>query len=352
MNLSISRSRYLLLFLLCAGLLAFFVIRPFVVVLLLAVIFAVALYPLYAGLLHTLKIRPALAALFTMLAASLCVLIPLFFIGTQVFAEAQQVYVSISNGSAVLSEQAISGRLGLWLERYVPGANAYLVSLSANISVYVKQVLAWTLQNFGGIFSSIAGILFELFIFCMALYYLLTDGARLQQNILVWSPLAPADTTALVRHVSGAITSLVRGRVAISCMQGTAAGIGFFLFGVPNALLWGILTVITSLVPNIGSWLVLFPAAFYLFLLGNTYGAIGLAVWGIVTVLVIDNVIGPRLSRNGTQLNPLFTIISILGGVAFFGPSGILLGPIAVSLFFAVFSMYISSSQKQKKEVD
>ncbi len=350
MDTSISRSRYILYLLLLVGLLAFFIVRPFIVVLFLAVIFAVALYPIYAAMLSRLKIRASLAALCTLLVASLCVLIPLFFIGTQVFTEAQQVYGSIVNGSTAWSEQALSLRLGSWIGQYVPGASAYLASFSANINVYLKQILDWAVQNFGGIFSSIAELLFELFIFCLALYYLLTDGIRLQQNILAWSPLAPADTEALMRHLSGAITSLVRGRIVISCMQGAAAGIGFFLFGVPNALLWGILTVITSLVPNIGSWLVLFPAALYLFLLGNTYGALGLAIWGIVTVLVIDNVIGPRLSRNGTQLNPLFTIISILGGVAFFGPSGILLGPIVVSLFFAVFGMYQASSKNKRRK--
>jgi predicted PurR-regulated permease PerM len=67
---------------------------------------------------------------------------------------------------------------------------------------------------------------------------------------------------------------------------------------------------------------------------------IGLILWGIVAVGLIDNFLGPRLVGRGMRLHPLLVILSVLGGATFLGPVGFIFGPLAVSLFFALLDIY------------
>jgi predicted PurR-regulated permease PerM len=115
----------------------------------------------------------------------------------------------------------------------------------------------------------------------------------------------------------------------------------FMIFGVPNPVLWGVLGAIAALIPGIGTALVLLPAAAYLlFAVGDAAGALGLFVWWVSAVLLIDNMLGPHLVGRGAQLHPLVVLLSVLGGVAFFGPAGIFFGPLCISFLFAVLSVY------------
>src|ERR1700744_4714136 len=153
-----TRPYYILVLLVAVGLLSLAILRPYIITLVLAVVFAVALYPLYVLILRNVRNVP-LAALLTLLAGSICVLVPLVYIGTHVFAEGQHVYSSLITGADASSMQMLSAKVGAWLGGFIPGANAYVTSLTANISVYVKLALAWVFQNIGGIFSTVAGTL-------------------------------------------------------------------------------------------------------------------------------------------------------------------------------------------------
>ena len=116
--------------------------------------------------------------------------------------------------------------------------------------------------------------------------------------------------------------------------------VGFWIFGVPNAILWGSFAAIAALIPGIGTALVLTPAILFLFARGEIFSAIGLLAWGVGVVGLIDNFLGPRLMGRGIELHPLIILLSVLGGIGFFGPIGFLLGPLIVSLFFALLDIY------------
>ena len=104
------------------------------------------------------------------------------------------------------------------------------------------------------------------------------------------------------------------------------------------------MTAITALVPGVGTALVITPAIIFLFLTGNTFGGVGLLVWGFTAVGLIDNFLGPKIVGRGMQLHPLAVFLAVLGGLAFFGPLGFLLGPLVMSVCVALVDMY--SSQK------
>ncbi|MDO8664313.1 MAG: AI-2E family transporter, partial [Candidatus Liptonbacteria bacterium] len=92
----------------------------------------------------------------------------------------------------------------------------------------------------------------------------------------------------------------------------------------------------------IGTALVLLPAILFLFLNGAVFSGIGLIVWGVGVVGLVDNFLGPKLVERGIRLHPFLILLSILGGIGFFGPLGFLLGPLALSLLFALLDIYSS----------
>jgi predicted PurR-regulated permease PerM len=175
---------------------------------------------------------------------------------------------------------------------------------------------------------------------------LLRDGQKLKAAVVSLSPLSDADNEFIARKLERAINSAVKGNILIALIQGVLTTAGFLIFGVPSALLWGSLAAIAALIPGIGTALVLAPAIVFLFLAGEMVSGIGLTLWGMTAVGLIDNFLGPKFVGRGVQLHPLIILLSVLGGVGFFGPIGFLLGPLIISLLFALIDIYFANSKK------
>jgi len=180
------------------------------------------------------------------------------------------------------------------------------------------------------------------FIFLVALYYLLKDGQKLKVAIIALSPLSDTDDETISQKLRGAINAVMKGSLLIAFIQGVLTSAGFAIFGVPNAILWGSVAVIAALIPGIGTALVLIPAILFLFITGEMFSGVGLIVWGVVAVGLVDNFLGPKLVGHGMQLHPLIILLSVFGGIGFFGPIGFLLGPLAISLLFVLIDIYFS----------
>ncbi len=339
MNANTLRPYFLIALIVVSSVLSFFIFRPFIVVLVLAIVFAVVLQPLYRGVLRRMSASPGLAALITMIISVVCILVPLTFITIQITGEAQHLYTSIADGGGETYLNTVLKSASDLTARYVPGLAPSGTDLSASVDQYVKDGLAWLVQNLGGAFGGIARLLLSLFIFLIALYYFLRDGEKLKRTIIDVSPLRDTDDNAVLTRLEQSINSVIRGSLTIALIQGVLTGIGFALFGVPNSILWGVVAALSALIPGIGTSLVLAPGIAYLFIIGATTPAIGLLVWSIVAVGLIDNLLGPRLVGKGMQIHPLVVLLSVFGGLAFFGPAGIFLGPLCTSLLFALISI-------------
>ena len=215
-----------------------------------------------------------------------------------------------------------------------------LDELNLSAGAYAREAASWLLQHTGVAFAGIATFFLQTFIFLMTLYYLLRDGDRLKQFLIEVSPLRDTDDTIIFDKLGAAVNSVVKGKLFIGLIQGVLTGIGFAFFGVPSPVLWGFIAAVFSLVPPLGTALVTVPAIFYLFFIGDMFSVIGLTIWGIFGVGLVDNILGPKMIGRGMQLHPLLVLLAVLGGLAFFGPIGLFLGPLTVSLLVALLSLY------------
>ncbi len=340
MNPNIPRPYFLIALIALSAALSFFVFRPFLVILVVAAIFAVVLHPLYTHILRHMKSSPGTAAFATMVLAAVCILMPFSFIAVQIAGDASQLHASLVDGSAGTYLDAVFGYVDSVVAKEAPGLALSSAELATSLDEYMKNGLLWLVQNIGGAFGSAARMLLYLFIFLIALYYLLRDGEKLKQAVVGASPLTESDDRIIFSRLELAIRSVIRGSLSIALIQGVLTGIGFTAFGVPHPVLWGVAAALSALVPGIGTSLVLAPGVAYLFIIGAPAFAVGLLVWSVLAVGMIDNFLGPRLIGKGMQLHPLVVLLSVFGGLAFFGAAGIFLGPLSISLLFALLSIY------------
>ena len=281
--------------------------------------------------------KESLAALITTILTIIFIIIPLLFLGIQLFKESSQLYQSLTGenggGFVKLIESAIHESKNL-----LP----FSAEFEINFEKYIKQGLEILIQNLGTIFSSLAKFLLNSFVFLIALYFFLKDGNKLKNYFIALSPLDDKNDKIILSRLKLAISSAVKGNLTIGIIQGSLTGIGFAIFGVPNAVLFGAVAAIAALLPGVGTALVIIPAIIFLFFTGNIFNGIGLMVWGATAVGLIDNLLGPRLIGRGMNLHPLAVFISVLGGLSFFGPLGFLLGPLTLSICIGLIDIYFT----------
>jgi predicted PurR-regulated permease PerM len=183
-------------------------------------------------------------------------------------------------------------------------------------------------------------LVFMTFVFLYSLYFLQLDGDRLMARVLYYLPLKEADERILVEKFHSVTRATLRGSLLIGVLQGTLAGIAFAVAGIPNAVFWGAVMAVMSMIPNVGAALVWIPAAVFLFIQGEQGAAIGLAAFCGLVVGSMDNLLRPILVGKDTKLHELMIFFSTLGGIFMFGFPGILIGPLIASLFVSIWEIY------------
>ena len=135
-------------------------------------------------------------------------------------------------------------------------------------------------------------------------------------------------------------TSTVIGTGLVAVIQGALVAVAFLAAGISNAVFWGVVTVVFSILPVVGSGLVWAPGVLLLALDHRYLAAILLAAWGILVVGNVEYIIRPMVFRRWANIHPLITLIGALAGVPYFGILGLLIGPLALSYFFELIRMY------------
>lgn len=345
MQAHVLRPYFLLALLFGAFVLAFYIFKPFLIPLAMAAIFAVVLRPVYRRILKVTRGRSALAAIGSILFFIICIVVPVSLVLTQVVAEAYGMYDYFASGEGVIALYTFAGYVSALVSDWFPGMAFNFDVIATNVDTYVRQGLEFLISRLGGVLTGVSTFVLSLFFFFIALYYLLKDGTALKAKLMELSPLRDTDEERVFGRLAMAVNSVVKGNLLIALIQGVIATIGFTLFGLPNPVLWGTVTAVSALIPAVGTSLVLVPAIIYLFATGMTGQAIGLAVWAVLAVGLIDNMLGPKLVGRGARLHPLLILLSVLGGLAVFGAAGIFLGPLSVALLLALLTIHAESSR-------
>lgn len=326
--------------------LAVMMFLPFLTPIVLAAALSVLFGPLYRRITKIFfggRERSGTAAFMTLIIVAIIVLAPLFLIAGKMYVEAQSIY------GYLIDEGGRSQVIGA-LNEASDFVSSHLFDLyapqsfdSLNITSVLEKGLQWIFSNLDTVFAGLSRIGIEAFIMLLALFYFLRDGAELRRQVIALSPLGDADDERILKKLQQTIYSIFGGSIAVGIIQGILTGIGFGIFGVPNPALWGAIAAVAALIPGIGTALVLVPAILYLFLTGAHAPAAGLLVWSVLAVGLIDNFLGPIFINRGIKIHPFFILVSVLGGLIFFGAVGFVLGPLVLAFLFALLDIYKTS---------
>jgi predicted PurR-regulated permease PerM len=321
--------------------LSYKIFEPYLFAIIIALIFAVVFHPLNKKVSRSLPKHKSLSALITLVIVVVLVLVPFVLYGIQLSDEVKDFYdhafSAMQGGGIMLKLTSVANN---FISTFSPIGVTWPVFDVAETETYIFQFLSWIRGHFGDIFSGLAKLFVDLFIFLIAFYYFLRDGDVLRKRVIEISPFPDNRDEEILDRLKIAIVSVVKGSMLVAIVQGIMTGLGFHIFGVPSALLWGGVTVIAALVPGVGTSLVLIPAILYLLFTGESTHAFGLLLWGAVCVGLIDNILGPKLIEKGINIHPLLILLSVLGGISFFGVIGFILGPIVLSFLFTLFEIY------------
>ncbi len=324
--------------------LAYRLVEPFLVPIFLALVMVVVATPLYDRLLERLGGRKTLASAVTCLILFFLIALPLFTVAGVIASQALDLYNTVSGllkdnkletafreglGALTPHLQRLHDTLGLDQRDVL----THVGELVRRISNLLYANLTELLKGFTNVIIGFAEVLFVTF-------YLLMDGSAMADRAFALSPW-PADMNNRIRgDILASLRATLRGTVVLAVIQGLAGGLGFWVFGVPNAPFWGTVMVFASVVPLVGTALVWAPAGIYLLVMSQPGQAVAVMVWCLVAGLVCDNFLRPKLLGGQGHLHPLLTFFSVLGGLSLFGVVGLILGPLVLAVLLSLVDVY------------
>ncbi len=312
------------------------IFRPYLTPLVFAGTLAVIFWPIHRRLKKFFGL-PAFAAGLSLVIVLLGILLPLAAVTATALLQAQELLRWLSQQNQVKR----------YLEQLTAMPKAFLGDLAptwtldvATLDEYLRQLATFFIRHIRTVISGIAGTLIHLVVFLLALYYFLKDGEHLPAVLSRLSPLPDADDRKIMLRVKTMVTTVIQGTLLVALIKGVLTWIGFAVFGVPGAVLWGLVTVLAAIVPFAGVAITFVPAIAFLLINDHTGAALGLTIWGVLVVGLIDNFLNPKFIGGRAKINPLLVLLAVLGGLQVFGVIGFLVGPIVLSILIALLEIY------------
>ena len=306
-----------------------------------ATVLAILFTPLFGWVRRRAGGHDTIAAVVTLLTVLVAVIAPLVALGVAVTNEALGVYDNVASGEIDVTEQisdleALLPRLtqraeelGVDLDRIRENAASSALSVGRNVAGRLLDVGQQTLQ-----------FVLLLAVTLYVLFFFLRDGDELSATLVRALPLGDQREARLLTKFSAVTRATVKGTFVISAIQGTIGGVAFALLGLGSPVLWGVVMTVFSLIPAVGATIIWGPAAIYLFLSGEVVSGVILVGVGAGIMGTVDNALRPILVGRDAGMPDYMILLSTLGGLATFGVSGLVIGPVVAGLFLTVWELF------------
>jgi predicted PurR-regulated permease PerM len=245
----------------------------------------------------------------------------------------------LSDPAAVMTKintavMAIQDKIGFTLV-----SDESIKNFVAKITAYIPTVL-----------NSTATIISNLAIMLFILYYMLFNGKEIERYINRTIPLDQANINLLASETKRTIKANALGIPLISIIQGLAATLGYFLFGVEEWALWGFLTGIFAFFPVVGTMVVWVPLVLFMYASGDSWHATWILIYSVVVTGNIDYVARITLLKRMGDVHPVITILGVIIGLGLFGFIGLVFGPLLLNYIVVLFEIYDNEFNRKAGE--
>jgi predicted PurR-regulated permease PerM len=334
-------SRYFFIAVLIGTTVLFFrMVQLFFVPVLLAAVFATLFYPLYLRLLKALGGRRTLASFLCCLLLLLVLIVPLYLVAEMVTREAIDFYRSAQTDFGGIGQTLQASLTRLRGMPLVRDLNLDQIDWSSTLRNAASSAGGFAAKVINRTSRGTIQVLLLLFITLFTMFYFFRDGQDLLRRLRALIPLDREHKNAIATRFSAVARATVKGTLVIALVQGTLSGLTLWIFGVGSPFLWGVVATFLAVIPLMGSWLVLYPAALFQILTGHLWQGIGILLMTVIVIVNIDNLLRPRLVGQETGMHDLMVFFSTLGGISMFGPMGFIVGPMIAALFLSLLDIY------------
>lgn len=327
---------------------AFQVIAPFLLALVWASILVYATWTPFAWLARLVRSR-GLAAALMVLGIALLIVVPLVFAGMELTSRVGAI-------EAWYQAKVAAGwpEVPRWIATLPwvgPRIDNAWISLGAGDPEMLARLREWARPVIGlllqlgsalgsGFLLMLLSLVFALFIYA--------NGEQLVRWLSGLSGrIAGQRGEELFRIAGSTVRGVVYGFIGTALAQGAAAYFGYWLAGVPNALSFGLVTCLLSIIPG-GPGLLGIPVALWLYQQGETGWAIFLGIWIVGVVSSLDNVVKPLLIGKETSLPFLLIMMGVIGGALAWGLLGVFLGPTLLAVCHNVLQRWAFASAEEE----
>jgi predicted PurR-regulated permease PerM len=335
----------LLVIVLAAAAVFLSMMRPFLVPVILAAVSVGLFSPLYAWLLRITRGRRSLSAFVCCVTLSLGLLLPAFMVANLVTREAVRLGQIAGPWARALLDGNIEERVrSSSLIRILHLEEVPLPQTSERLAKKGSDLLANAIDVLSrGTFEVISTLCLAFF----TMFYFFRDGPQILEKLKRLSPLADDYQDELLRRFLSVSRATAKGTLLVALIKGILGGLAFWAFGIQAPVLWGAVMVFLSVLPIVGPWLVMYPAAFVLGLNGHVWQGIALFLVATFVVGLIDNLLQPIIVGRDSGIPELMVFFSILGGIGLFGVMGFIVGPVIAALFLTLLEIYGKEFRKQ-----
>lgn len=288
-----------------------------------SVALAVSLQKPYAWLERRLK-HPALTAVVGTALVLLVVVVPVVLL-----------VWNLSGEVAGLAQQVQSGAAQSWahsmLQKYPKVQHLFHgATQTMDLQNSSKAAAGWLAGKLQTVLSGGVRTVTQMAVTLYALFFLFKDGGKARAAMKSVLPVEPGEADHLLHRMAESMKATILGSLTIAAIQGTLGGLAFFALGVPQAAVWAVVMAMMATIPSLGTFVVWAPVAVFLALSGSLMKAAILTGWGVAVIGSVDNFLYPTLVSRRLQVHPLPAFFAVLGGVALFGISGLVLGPLSL----------------------
>lgn len=325
--------------------LSFFIIFPFITAVLTGLVFAYVFYPVYKKI-NAKTRRRTLSSLIVLLIVLLLVTVPVVFVVNMVAKQSVTIYFLARQrlvGGNLLDINCDNPQIS---GTFICNANTKIQAILTDPKVRTYMDVA--LSRFGqfvidkttDFFLSTPKFLASLFITFFIMFFLWRDWDKLIKKMHQILHLRKHHEAHIMRKVNDMTYAIVYGNVIVALIQGAIGSLGFFIFGVPSPVVWGLVMAFFSLIHIVGTPVVWVPASLLLILDGissassnGIFRGVGLLIYGILIISTIDNLLKPKIIGSRGNIHPVLVLIGVLGGISLFGLIGVVIGPLILGLF-------------------
>lgn len=311
-------------------LVSFIIIRPIFTAIITGLILSYIFYPVYKKIYKVVK-EKNISAIIIILLVLFLILIPLWFLLPIIVKQVFNVYLSI---------QKIN--FYSYLLKIVPSlAESQLPpEIISSVNTFMTGILSKIISSISSIFLDMPSLLLKVAVMIFIFFFGMRDGEIFFNYVRTLSPFSKAMDEELAEKFEGVTKSVIYGQIIVGIIQGLLAGVGLFVFKVPQALLLSVIVIFLSMIPLLGAWLVWLPASIYLIFSGDTFNGIGLLLYGALFVSWIDNVIRSYIVARRIKISSAIILAGMIGGLMVFGILGLIIGPLILSYLLLFLDAY------------